>query len=142
MTRQDDFAGPPPPELELAKNWPGLDGTDEGSGSGPELNHTRIRQIFQALRDDLQALQGKSPGSMSATWSGPGTLGEVSGLGNVGPSDTGKWQVADYYGQSVEQGYTVLSGKQQMLFDGCEALITALEKAVTNYEKGHDASSA
>lgn len=137
---RDSEYGSPPPELELRKDWPGLD--EAGRRAGPDVDHTQIRKIAQALRSELAALKGGAPASMSATWSGPGTLGEISGLGNVGPAETGTWETADYFGQNVAQGYTVLNGKYQAFAEQYEALVVAIEKAVENYEKGHDASSA
>ena len=58
------------------------------------------------------------------------------------PAETGTWETADYFGQNVTQAYTVLNGKYQAFAEQYEALVVAIEKAVENYEKGHDASSA
>jgi hypothetical protein len=130
--------GSPPPKLRMPESWPGLDG-------GPAdvyIDHTRVRQILKGLRDELGTLRGRAPASMSATWSGPGTAGEVQGLTNVGPAETGPWEAAKYFGLNAEQAHEVLSDKYQLLIDRIEAMVSAVEQAVVNYEKGHTSSSA
>ncbi|MGI5161056.1 hypothetical protein [Microbispora sp. CA-102843] len=130
--------GSPPPKLRLPESWPGL-------GGGPDelyIDHTRVRQVLKGLREELGTLRGRAPASMSATWSGPGTAGEVQGLTNVGPSETGPWETAKYFGLNAEQAHEVLGGKYQLLIDRIEAMVNAVEQAVVNYEKGHTSSSA
>lgn len=134
--------GSPPPKLRPPEDWPGLDGSPDGAPGGPYIEHTRVRQILKGLRDELGSLRGRAPASMSATWSGPGTVGEVSGLTNVGPEQTGPWETAKYFGLNAEQAYEVLTGKYQLLIDRVEAMVSAVEQAVANYEKGHKSSSA
>ncbi|MFI9554101.1 hypothetical protein [Nonomuraea endophytica] len=134
--RPDD-GGSPPPSLELTPNWPGLDGY--GDHDGPHIDHTRVKQILKVLREDLGALKGKA-GALSG--SGAGTPTDLKSTGNVGPAQTGTWEIANYFGQNTTQAYEVLSGKYLMLIDHVEKLITGIEKAVQNYEKGHQDSSA
>ncbi|GAA0846691.1 hypothetical protein ACFQVD_40015 [Streptosporangium amethystogenes subsp. fukuiense] len=122
--------GTPAPELELEKNWPGLDGAP--ANGGPNADHARIKKIAEALRHEVDTLKGSMDQGGYRDWFGP----------QVGPADTGKWKAADYFGQNVTQGYRVLTGKYQALLEQYEALVVAIEKAVKNYEKSHDASSA
>ncbi|AWS46448.1 hypothetical protein [Streptosporangium sp. 'caverna'] len=137
---RDSEFGSPIPKLELRKDWPGLD--EAGRKDGPDVKHAEIRKIIQVLRSELAALKGGGQASMSATWSGPGTLGEIAGLGNVGSAETGTWETADYFGRNITQAYTVLNGKYQAFAEQYEALVVALEKAIRNYEESHDGSSA
>jgi hypothetical protein len=139
MSRPVD-RGSPVPELELTKNFPGLDGN--GSDDGPYVEHTRVREIIGQLGRDLESLRGSAPASMSATWSGPGTVGEVAGLGNVGPGETGQWEVAQSFGSNTEQAYTVFGGAYGSLIDHVEKWVAGVERAVANYEKSHRDSSA
>lgn len=130
--------GGSPPKLRMPDDWPGL-----GEGSGDVyIDHTRVRQILKGLRDELGTLRGRAPANMSATWSGPGTAGEVQGLTNVGPAQTGPWEAAKCFGLNAEQAHKVLSGKYQLLIDRIDAMVSAVEQAVANYEKGHKSSSA
>ncbi|GLX04204.1 hypothetical protein [Microbispora sp. NBRC 16548] len=138
----DAGGGSPPPKLRLPEGWPGLDGSPDGAAGGPYIEHTRVLQVLKGLREELGSLRGRAPASMSATWSGPGTAGEVQGLTNVGPAEAGPWDAAKYFGLNAEQAHEVLSGKYQLLIDRVEALVTAVERAVANYEKGHKSSSA
>ena len=130
--------GSPPPKLALPESWPGLG----GSAEEVYIDHARVRQILKGLRDELGTLRGRAPASMSATWSGPGTAGEVQGLTNVGPTEAGPWEAAKYFGLNAEQAHEVLGGKYQLLIDRIEAMVIAVEQAVVNYEKGHTSSSA
>ncbi|MFI6293148.1 hypothetical protein ACIBEJ_16280 [Nonomuraea sp. NPDC050790] len=128
--------GSPPPSLELAPNWPGLDGY--GDHDGPHIDHVRVKQILKVLREDLGALRAKA-GAISA---GGGTPADLKSAGKVGPAQIGTWETANYFGQNAEQAYEVLSGKYLMLIDHVEKLVAGIEKAVLNYEKGHRDSSA
>ena len=140
MSRPDDSGtGTPLPELELAKDFPGLGGD---SGQGPDIDHTGVREVISRLREELGTLRGSAPASMSATWSGPGTVAEVAGTTNVGPGETGKWEVARYFGANTAQAYEVFGTSYYELLDHVEKWAAAVEKAVSNYEKGHADSSA
>ncbi|GAB2916240.1 hypothetical protein ACFMQL_18880 [Nonomuraea fastidiosa] len=136
--RPVDDGGSPVPELELAKDFPGI----EDDGRGPYVDHTEVRKVVSRLREQLGALRGNAPANMSATWSGPGTIGEVSGLGNVGPAETGSWEVASSFGYNTEQAYKVFGGSYGQLIDYVEKWADAVERAIANYEKGHADSSA
>ncbi|SDQ42848.1 hypothetical protein [Thermostaphylospora chromogena] len=129
---------PGPQGPELPADWPGLDG-DTG---GPHIDHTRVREILGTLRQELSTLRGQAPANMSATWSGPGTLPEVQGLSRVGTRETGSWGAAQYFGLNATQGSTSLSSTYQSLIERIDAMITAVEQAVTNYEEGQTRSRA
>lgn len=129
---------PEPQGVELPADWPGLD-SDTG---GPYIDHTRVREIIGTLREELSTLRGQAPAGMSATWSGPGTLPEVQGLSRVGVKETGAWGAAMFFGINATKGSTSLSTTYESLVDRIDAMITAVEKAVTNYEEGQTRSSA
>ncbi|MGN9836761.1 hypothetical protein ACTMTI_01430 [Nonomuraea sp. H19] len=133
--------GSPPPELELAKDFPGL---GEDDGRGPYVDHAAVRDVISRLRKNLGGVyvQGTPQASMSATWSGPGTVGEVQGLGNVGPEATGKWEVASNFGANFEQAYKAFGESYSQLVDHIEKWADAVERAIVNYEKGQKDSSA
>ncbi|AQZ66689.1 unnamed protein product [[Actinomadura] parvosata subsp. kistnae] len=139
MSRPADN-GSPAPELELPANFPGL-GDDAATG-GPYVDHTELRRVVGRLRTKLDSLRGNAPASMSATYSGPGTIGEVAGMGNVGPQETGQWEVASSFGANTEQAYTVLDPSYGKLLDHVEQWVDAVEKAIANYERFHQDSSA
>jgi hypothetical protein len=140
MSRPDDSGmGTPVPELDLPKNFPGLGGDD---GQGPDIDHAGVREVISRLRKELGTLRGSAPASMSATWSGPGTVAEVAGTGNIGSQETGKWEVARFFGGNTAQAYEVFGGSYYELLDHVEKWADAVEKAVNNYEKGHADSSA
>ncbi|MEV4353360.1 hypothetical protein ACWEPL_44545 [Nonomuraea sp. NPDC004186] len=128
----------PPPGLELAKDFPGL----SGNGGGQYADHEGIRDVVSRLRKNLGSVHGNPQPSMSATWSGPGTIGEVQGLGNVGPEATGKWEVASNFGANFESAYKVFGESYSQLIDYVEKWAEAVERAVSNYEKGQRDSSA
>ncbi|MET8861475.1 hypothetical protein ABZW11_00830 [Nonomuraea sp. NPDC004580] len=130
--------GSPVPELELAKDFPGL----EDDGRGPYIDHSEVRAVVSRLREQLGSLYGNQPANMSATWSGPGTVGEVAGLGNVGPGETGPWEVASSFGYNTARAYEVFGDSYTKLIDYVEKWAEAVERAVANYEKGHADSSA
>ncbi|MFI6391843.1 hypothetical protein [Nonomuraea sp. NPDC050540] len=136
MKPPDDW-GQAPPSLELTPNWPGLDGY--GDHDGPHIDHTRVKQILKVLREDLGSLKGKA-GELSA--GGSGTPADLKTASSIGPEQTGKWDVANYFGQNATQAHEVLTGKYLMLIDHVEKLVEGIEKAVQNYEKGHQDSSA
>lgn len=139
MRPDDEKAGTPVPELELAKNFPGLDGDN---GQGPDIDHAGVRAVLSRLREELGTLRGSAPPSMSASWSGPGTVAEVAGTGNVGPQQTGKWEVASSFGANTAQAYEVFGSSYYELLEHVEKWADAVEKVVSNYEKGHADSSA
>ncbi|GAA3242617.1 hypothetical protein [Nonomuraea helvata] len=143
MSLPVDRGGSPPPDLKLAPNFPGLTGDD---GGGPYVDHHEVRAIVSRVRKQVQGLltdPGARPSpSMSATYSGPGTVGEVAGMGGVGPDETGKWEVADYFGQNISRAYDVFGGSYSELVTYVEKWADAVEKAIDNYEKGHADSSA
>ncbi|WP_049570651.1 hypothetical protein [Nonomuraea sp. SBT364] len=124
--------------LELAPNFPGL----EADGRGPYVDHQGVRSALSRLRRQLETLRGSAPAGMSATWSGPGTIGQVAGLSNVGSSETGPWQVASGFGENTATAYTVFNGSYSDFLDCIEQWAAAIEKAIDNYERGHAASSA
>ncbi|WP_433437712.1 hypothetical protein [Nonomuraea sp. CA-141351] len=125
--------------LKLAKDFPGL---GEGDNRGPYVDHTAVREVLSQLRKDLGGVHGNPQPSMSATWSGPGTLGEVQGIGNVGPEATGTWEVASNFGGNFESAYKVFGESYSQLVDYIEEWASAVERAIANYEKGHTDSSA
>ncbi|MEV6031675.1 hypothetical protein AB0L65_11035 [Nonomuraea sp. NPDC052116] len=129
----------PVPKLELAKDFPGLSGNDN---RGPYADHEAIRDALKNLRTALGSTHGDPHPSMSATWSGPGTISEVEGLGNVGPESTGTWEVASNFGANFETAYKVFGESYSQLADYVEKWAAAVEQAVSNYEKGHRDSSA
>ncbi|MFC4115559.1 hypothetical protein [Nonomuraea zeae] len=139
MSRPPADEGSPPPELELARNFPGL-GDDDGRG--PYVDHEGVREVIRRLRRRLGALSGQAPASMSATWSGPGTVANVAGLGNVGPTSTGSWEVASNFGLNVENAYEVFGPSYSKLQEQADKWAEAVEQAIVNYEKGHKDSSA
>ncbi|MEV0380010.1 hypothetical protein [Nonomuraea sp. NPDC050643] len=127
-----------PPGLTLAKDFPGLG----AGGQGPYVDHVAVRDAVSRLRKNLGSVYGNPQPSMSATWSGPGTIGEVQGLGNVGPEATGKWEVASNFGANFEQAYKAFGDSYSQLLDYVEKWAEAVEQAIVNYEKGHKDSSA
>ncbi|MFG2077424.1 hypothetical protein SAMN05421874_106100 [Nonomuraea maritima] len=131
--------GSPPPELALAPDFPGL---GEDDGRGPYVDHGELRAVVKRLRKHLGTLRGNPQPSMSATWSGPGTVGEVAGLGNVGPAETGAWEVASSFGYNTKQAYEVFGDSYYRLLEQAERWADAVEQAISNYEKGHIDSSA
>jgi hypothetical protein len=133
-----DTGDPARRELALPQDWPGLDDTS----AGVYIDHTKVKQIFKGLRDDLDSLIGHASPSMSATWSGSGTAPNLAGLGRVGPAETGQWAEAAQFGRNAEQSHIVLNDLYAKLIDRIEALSAAVEKAVTNYERAHADSSA
>ncbi|MBE1590219.1 hypothetical protein ACFPOI_04225 [Nonomuraea angiospora] len=128
----------PVPGLELAKDFPGLG----GNSGGQYADHEGIRDVVSRLRKNLGSVHGNPQPSMSATWSGPGTISEVEGLGNVGPESTGTWEVASNFGANFETAYKVFGESYSQLVDYVEKWADAVEQAVSNYEKGHRDSSA
>ncbi|SEG99439.1 hypothetical protein SAMN05444920_11342 [Nonomuraea solani] len=138
MSRADEGGGPPPPGLELAKDFPGLG----PGGGGPTVDHTAVRDAISRLRKNLDPVYGSPQPNMSATWSGPGTVAQTAGLGNVGPESTGKWEVANNFGGNVEQAYKAFIDSYSELVEYVEKWAGAVETAITNYEKGHKDSSA
>ncbi|MEU4571953.1 hypothetical protein [Nonomuraea sp. NPDC023979] len=126
------------PSLELAPNFPGM----EPDGRGPDIKHDEVRSVLSRLRRELETLRGNAPASMSATWSGPGTVGNVAGLSNVGSAETGPWEVASGFGVNTAKAYEVFSGSYSEFLDCIEEWALAVEKAIDNYERGHLDSSA
>ncbi|MFC5826689.1 hypothetical protein [Nonomuraea insulae] len=139
MSRPSDPGGSPPPELHLPSDFPGLTGDD---GGGPYIEHSRVKSIVSSLRENLGSLRGAAPSGMSATWSGAGTVNEVSYRGNVGPAETGKWEAATAFGDNLTQAHTVFNDSYGVLVDNVEKWVDAVEKAIVNYEKFQRDSSA
>ncbi|WP_043620950.1 hypothetical protein [Nonomuraea candida] len=138
MSRPADNGASAPPGLELPRDFPGL-GDDDGRG--PYVDHTELRRVVGRLRTALESLRGSAPASMSATWSGPGTVGEVSGLGNLAPEAAGKWEVASGFGYNISHAGEVFGGSYGQLLEYAEKWADAVEKAITNYETFHRDSS-
>lgn len=137
MSRPADN-GSPPPELQLPDDFPGLG----GGGDDPYIDHTEVKAIISALRGSLGSLRGTPMPNMSATWTGPGTINEVSYLGNIGSQETGKWEAATAFGDNLTQAYTVFHGSYEQLLDHVDKWVDAVERAILNYEKFHQDSSA
>ncbi|MEU6713223.1 hypothetical protein ABZ897_17205 [Nonomuraea sp. NPDC046802] len=131
--------GTPPPELELPRDFPGLDGDD---GGGPSVDHGEVRRAIRELRAGITALRGSTLPGMSATWTGPGTVNEVSYRGNVGREQAGSWEAADAFGGNIEQAYAVFGPSYERLMEYVEDWADAVEQAIFNYEKGQQYSSA
>ncbi|MCG5218947.1 hypothetical protein [Streptosporangium sp. KLBMP 9127] len=120
--------------LELPEDWPGLG--DENAEV--YLDHLRVEEVLKTLRAALRSLEGEPA---NGALSGQGTVGEVRNAGRVGPAETGSWANADHFGRNATQASEVLGDGYRRLAEQIAAMITMVEKAVTNYEKGHARSS-
>jgi hypothetical protein len=138
MSRPAD-GGTPPPELELPTDFPGL-GEDEGGG--PFIDHHEVRNVIKALRTSLGALRGETVPNMSATWTGPGTVNQVSYEGNVGPEEAGQWEAASAFGNNIHFAYNAFDPSYALLIEHVEKWANAVEQAIANYERFHQDSSA
>ncbi|RVX47348.1 hypothetical protein EDD27_10278 [Nonomuraea polychroma] len=132
-------SGSPPPELELPSGFPGL---GEDDGGGPFIDHQEVKSVISALRESLGALRGETMPNMSATWTGPGTVNEVSYLGNVGPQEAGQWEAASAFGNNIHFAYGAFDNSYALLIEHVEKWANAVEKAIANYERFHQDSSA
>jgi hypothetical protein len=137
MSRAEE-SGSPPPELELAPGFPGL----EDDGRGPYVDHQGIREVISRLHRELDALRGSPLPGQSATESGTGTVPNVAGRGHVTTMDTGTWEVASNYGYNTARAYEVLNGSYGDLLEIVQKWAEGLERALANYERGEVDSSA
>jgi hypothetical protein len=101
------------------------------------MDHARVRQILSTLRGALTELEEHPPVPMF----NPATIYNLSDQTNVGPPQTGQWVVGRCFGENTLLASRALSETYTQLHNQIQAMITAVERTVANYERTHADSS-
>ncbi|MFD0900662.1 hypothetical protein [Actinomadura sediminis] len=97
---------------------------------GTEYDHTRIRDVARQMRREL------------ASYSGPGTLPDLTSRGKVPAAAFGTWDTAQVMGKTVEQGNIQIVRAYQQFLDGFLSVANALEKVADNYRDADEKTLA
>lgn len=96
------------------------------AGRGTRYDHTQIRDIARQMRREL------------ATYSGPGTLPDLTSRGRPPAAAFGTWDAAQALSRTVDHGNTQITRAYQELLDGFLSVANALEKIADNYREADE----